>query len=248
MKKILSLAIFLLVAVLRAAALPAVPAEADTAGWEQLSMQGKLSMEGLPVKPSVKIFMKRGESVIMSARAPFFGEVVRVEVNSDSITVINKHTRSFLSHPMSSVFGQDSCAVSDLQDILLGEVAFPGHGPLTPDLAVRSELSATAEGDIFMLPEDSLQYEDVEYGFVLDADDGQLLTFALMHRKTESVVTLDYLYGDEGWTLGLLFEINGHPVEGELTLSYPDYNPTPLGFTDAAARYKRTDLKGLLKF
>lgn len=49
--------------------------------WLALSMQGKLSFTGLPIRPNVKIYMKRGESIIMSARAPIFGEVARVEIS-----------------------------------------------------------------------------------------------------------------------------------------------------------------------
>ncbi len=65
------------------------------ADWTDLSMQGKLTFDGLPMSASVKIYMKRGESIILSARAPFIGEVARVEATPDSIVFINKHTNCY---------------------------------------------------------------------------------------------------------------------------------------------------------
>lgn len=216
--------------------------------WTELSMQGKLSFEGLPVRPTVKIYMKRGESILVSARAPILGEVARVEICNDSITIINKHTRKYWTQPLASYTKANPDIMSDIQDIFLGKVAFPGRGRLTPELAVMSNWLATSAGEVFLFPIDELQFVGSEFGFILDSEDYGMLSFVMMLLKSDVVMQTTYLYGEAGWTLGLNMEAKGNKIGGELQLSYPDYNPTPLGFTNAGERYNRTDIKGILKF
>lgn len=216
--------------------------------WSELSMQGKLSFEGLPVRPTVKIYMKRGESVIMSARAPIFGEVARVEMCNDSITIINKHTRRYWVQRLDLYTGSNPNVISDIQDIFLGNIAFPGHGRLSRDLALKSKWLATPDNEIYVFPPADMQFAGSEYGLVLDADDYTLLSFVMLLLKSNVGLQIAYLYGDAGWTLSIELEANNNNLGGEIQLSYPDYNPTPLEFTNAGERYSLTDIKGILKF
>lgn len=216
------------------------------AEWSDISMQGKLSFDGLPMSVSVRVYMKRGESVILSARAPFFGEVARVEVNKDSITLINKHTRCYNVQPLSGVLGDR--ALQDLQDILLGQVAFPGHGRLTVDNAFLSQWIALPTSEVLLYPGPELQTAGTEYGFVLDSTDWQLLSFVLMLQKTGVVLETKYLYGDKGWTLGLEISLPKKKMQGEVQLTYPEYDGTPLEFTVLGPKYRKVDFKQLMKF
>lgn len=216
--------------------------------WQELSMQGKLSFDGLPVRPTVKIYMKRAESVIMSARAPILGEVARVEICPDSVTFINKHTRTYNSQPIGAFLREYPGGIADIQDILLGRMAFPGHGHLTRDLAFRSQWISIPDRGTLVYPEESLQLPMSDYGFVTDSDDWRLTAFALSLPSASAFIETGYLYGDEGWTLQLKILLNEKPLNGEVQLSYPDYSPTPLQLTDAGSRYRKVDFKQLLKF
>lgn len=226
----------------------ALDAEADSIGWEQLSMQGKLSLEGLPVSPAVKIYMKRGETLVLSARAPIFGEVARLEVCQDSVTLINKHSKKFWSRDIRQATQDHPSIIADLQDLLLGNIVIPGHGPLTPDLQAGCRISETVDGNLFIYPGPDLQYRGLEYGFVASPEDFALQTVAVLIPDRDAVVSLDYLFGDKGWTLALGVDLGKSGLDGELQLGYPDYNPSPLSLTNAGAKYSRTDLKQLLKF
>lgn len=225
-----------------------VSEEGYSGEWTQLSMQGKLSMEGLPMRPTVKIYMERGKNIILSARAPFFGEVARVEICSDSIAVINKHTRKYMSIDIRRLSEANPSLVSDFQDILLGNVAYPGHGRLNSELALASQWTVTPDDEVFVYPGADLQFNGVEYGFMLDAEDFDLLSFMLMLHASDAILNVTYLFGEEGWTLGIETEMNKRLIRCEMELTYPDFNPSPLQMTDAGARYSRTDLKGILKF
>lgn len=217
--------------------------------WTDLSMQGKLSFDGLPMSVSVKIYMKRGESMILSARAPFLGEVARIEANQDSITFINKHTRCYNVQSFCGLDADPKAYLCDLQDILLGQVAFPGHGRLTSENAMMSQWIALPAPEVLIYPSAVIQTPGTEYGFVMDSAYWQLRSFVLMLRQTGVVIETKYTYGDKGWTLGLEIELSPKKkMGGEIQLSYPDYEPTPLDFTAIGSKYRKVDFKQLMKF
>ncbi len=218
------------------------------AEWTDLSMQGKLSFDGLPMSVSVKLYMKRGESVILSARAPIFGEVARVEICPDSIVLINKHTRTYNVQPLTGLNVDAKAYLCDLQDILLGQVAFPGNGRITPEIAAQSQWIDLPTDDALIYPSAALQVEGTEYGFVMDSLCWQLKSFVLMLRQTGVVIETKYLYGDKGWTLGIEISLPKKKLGGEAQLSYPDYNPTPIEFTNLGSKYRKVDFKELMKF
>ncbi|MDE6022752.1 MAG: DUF4292 domain-containing protein, partial [Muribaculaceae bacterium] len=216
--------------------------------WKELSMQGKLSFTGLPMRVNVKVYMKRGESVILSARAPIFGEVARVEMCPDSIVFINKHTRCYNTQSFAGLTSDPQKYICDLQDILLGQVAFPGNGRLTQDIAQLSQWIAMPGDNALIHPSDPLQIKGMEYGFVMDSVCWQLRSFVMMLKKSGVVVATNYLYGDEDWTLGIEISINNKKMNGEVALSYPDYAPSPLYFTEIGNKYRRVEIKDLMKF
>lgn len=216
--------------------------------WKELSMQGKLSFTGLPMRVSVKVYMKRGQSVILSARAPIFGEVARVEMCQDSIVFINKHTRTYNTQSFAGLTSDPQTYLCDLQDILLGQVAFPGNGRLTADLALKSRWISMPEDNTLIYPSEELQVKDTEYGFVMDSSCWQLRTFVMMLQKAGVVVETSYIYGTEGWTLGIEISLNNKKLNGDVQLSYPDYEPTPLDFTELGDKYRRVEVKDLMKF
>ena len=216
--------------------------------WKDLSMQGKLSFDGLPMSVSVKIYMRRGESVILSARAPILGEVARVEICQDSIVLINKHSRTYNVQPLTGLDVDRKTYLCDLQDILLGQVAFPGHGRITPEIASQSQWISLPGDDALIYPSSELQVYGTEYGFVMDSLCWQLRSFVLMLRQSGVVVETKYLYGEKGWTLGIEISLPKKKLGGEAQLSYPDYNPTPLEFTALGSRYRKVDFRELMRF
>ncbi|MDE6511739.1 MAG: DUF4292 domain-containing protein [Muribaculaceae bacterium] len=218
------------------------------AEWSDLSMQGKLSFDGLPMSVSVKIYMKRGESVILSARAPFFGEVARVEANRDSITFINKHTRCYNAQSLQGYGVDPEAYLTDLQDVLLGQVAFPGHGRLNADNVLLSQWIALPASESLLYPGPELQTAGTEYGFVMDSADWQLKSFVLMLQKTGTVVETRYLYGDKGWTLGLEISLPKKQLPGAVQRAYPDYDGSPGEFPQLGGKYRKVDFRQLLKF
>lgn len=216
--------------------------------WTDLSMQGRLQLDVLPMRVSVKVYMKRGESIIFSARAPIFGEVARLEACPDSIVLINKHSRTYNTQPLGGLGVDTKAYLCDLQDIMLGQVAFPGNGRLTREMAFDSQWIMMPDEKVLIYPYPDLQVEGTDYGFVMDSCYWQLRSFVLMLKKSGVVLETNYLYGNEGWTLGLEVNLPKKKIQGEVELSYPDYNPTPLEFTSLAGKYRKVDFKQLMRF
>lgn len=217
--------------------------------WTDLSMQGKLTFDGLPMSVSVKVYMKRGESVILSARAPFLGEVARVEVNRDSIMLINKYTRCYNVQTLVGLDVDRKAYLCDLQDILLGQVAFPGRGRLTPELAGLSQWISLPTAESLIYPAAELQIQGTEYGFVMDSSCWELRSFVMMLQKSGVVLETKYLYGEKGWTLGLEISLPKKKMKGEVELSYPEYDDgTALDFTEIGKKYRKVDFRELMKF
>ena len=58
--------------------------------WNTVMLSAQLQMDGLPLSPSLKIFMEKGKSMSMSVRAPFIGEAGRLEFANDTVVAVNK--------------------------------------------------------------------------------------------------------------------------------------------------------------
>lgn len=74
-----------------------------TASWEawtSVGISGKFRMAGLPLSPSVKIYMVRDSSIFISLRAPLVGEVGRAEIADSTLLVVNKMNKTYVEEPI----------------------------------------------------------------------------------------------------------------------------------------------------
>lgn len=98
--------------------------------WNSVSISGKLKMAGLPVSPSMKIYMKRDSALFISLRAPFMGEVGRAEILGDTIMVVNKMKKTYVKESIEKALDHYPGGLADLQDLILGRIVIPGKGLL----------------------------------------------------------------------------------------------------------------------
>lgn len=136
--------------------------------WNELSMEGKLSMKGLPIDPSFKVWMRKGSDVIVSLRAPIIGEVGRVEISPDSITVVNRMDKVYTRASSSEAFGKVGMSVLDVQDLLIGRIFYAGSGTLSSGNLSSMEVCANPGGGWIVTPKK--QHSLAQYGFTLAAD------------------------------------------------------------------------------
>lgn len=67
--------------------------------WQSVELNGKLQMERLPLTPSVRIYMEYKQKIFISVRAPFVGEVGRVEIDSTQVVAVNRLKKCMCRNP-----------------------------------------------------------------------------------------------------------------------------------------------------
>lgn len=215
--------------------------------WESVSISGKLKMDGLPLSPSVKIFMEKDSSIIVSLRAPLMGEVGRAEMTPDTLLVVNKMKKTYVKEALRSAFSGYTCSISDLQHILLGRVVIPGFGCLneqSPDLV---ELYPEADGEYSLIPAEAAELENFNYGYLID-ENARPEVLLVMPVAAEGVsVTLTYGYLSRGYDITVNYMSPSKSYTGMLELDSPDLNGSPVGLLNLNSRYTRLTLSQFMK-
>lgn len=139
--------------------------ESFNTDWKSVQIDGKISLDFLPVKPSVKIFMEKGKCLYISARAPFFGEVARIEAVKDEVVVINKIKKTYFKADPGSLLETDPYLLAELQAIILGRIAIPGSGEFRSELAPLVRIVQVDEQNFLVIPEESLTDSVLKFGY-----------------------------------------------------------------------------------
>lgn len=114
----------------RSAALATIlPAYTD---WQTAEISGKLRMNKLPISPTIKIYMKKGEEISISVRASLLGEVGRIEIAGDSVIAVNKMKRVYCAESISGIKYDYPDLIADIQSLLLARAVVLRAGELSP--------------------------------------------------------------------------------------------------------------------
>ena len=119
---------------------------ADYKDWKTVELNGRITSIKFFIKPSVKLFMKRGESLMISVRVPLKGEVARLEADKDSVLVVNKLNNTYVRESLEQASKLADITLSDLQDVFIGRVFIAGKGTLTKKDGKRADLYADGDG------------------------------------------------------------------------------------------------------
>lgn len=111
--------------------------------WETVEMTGKLRASGLPLNPTVKLYMAKGSEISVSVRAPFVGEAGRIEISGDTLTAVNRMKRVYCKESLSGILSGYPGFISDLQSLLLGRIVVLGSGELSFVNAALMDVSAS---------------------------------------------------------------------------------------------------------
>ena len=174
--------------------------------WQTATISGKLKMEGLPVSPSVKIFMERDSSMIISLRAPFMGEVGRAEIYADTLLVVNKMKKTFVREPLSQALASYPGTLADVQNILLCRPVIAGQGLLTPEIADAVDIYPGADGQFSLIPVEECALDGFNYGYLIDLLYRPAALLVLPMSKESTVVSVSYDYGDKGCDINVAYE------------------------------------------
>lgn len=229
----------------RKAVVDSIAARYDS--WQTATISGKLRMEGLPVTPSVKIFMERDSSVIISLRAPLMGEVGRAEIYSDTLLVVNKMKKTFVKEPLSAAFAYYPGTLSDVQSILLGRPVIAGMGELVPEIAGAVDLYPGSDGQYSLVPDDRHMPDGFNYGYLIDVTYRPVALLVLPLAKESTVVSVSYDYGEKGYDLSVVYESPDRNKGGTLELDYPVWEGSPIQPLKINGKYIQLNLSDFMK-
>lgn len=214
--------------------------------WQSVEIDGKLRMDGLPVSPSVRIFMQKSRLVAISLRAPLLGEVGRFEVDTDSLLAVNKMKKVYVKAPLSELTDVFPVSVDDLQALLLGRVAVGSAGALAPDNAELVDIFDDGDGGWLVVPVDELQPDVAAYGYQV-ALSGRLAAFLATSSGGSTSVALLYDYPDGGTDIDVIIDTPKRKSEAFLSLDAPRQNPKPLARFRFSQKYRQVSFRDFLK-
>lgn len=216
--------------------------------WNSVELNGKLKADGLPVNPSVRVYMVRDSLIDVSIRAPFVGEVARIRIDDNNLLAYNKMKNVYWEGPMTDVLKQYPAGISDLQSLLLGRMVILGEGEVDRDSLRKVDVFEDSEsGGWLLMPQPDLQPFGVSYGYVVN-DRWLADAMVVEINGSDDFFQIDYLYSKKGYTLAALLGIKGKRVAVDLKIDEPKWGASPMSAIKLNKNAKKVSLKEVIKF
>ena len=215
--------------------------------WKKVELSGKVNLSGLPINPSVKIFMESDKTILISIRAVFLGEVARIEMTPDEFVAVNKLKKTYYKADPRAVFEKDPHIISELQALLLGRVAIVGSGEFKADQASKVDIVQQEEDSFLVIPTDLQSDGVVNFGFSVGAD-GRLEEVIGVYARLDGYASLSYARAGE--KLRIKGELVGSKRTTGATLEFeaPDWNPKGFERIKKLSDYREVSFREVLKF
>lgn len=222
--------------------------------WETAELSGKLRMKKLPVSPTLKIFMKKGEEISISVRASLLGEVGRIEVIGDSVTAVNKMKRVYCSESISGIRYDYPDIIGDIQSLLLARIVALKAGELkaaNSDFFDFEEITEENSDSKWSLSFPRGHSEEDEFFYSYKVNSLGLINQLLLAASTsdhELSLSLDYAYPGKGFDLYIVFN-QDLKQKFDATVEFGETqwgakSPAPLNLN---SKYTRVGIKQFLK-
>lgn len=215
--------------------------------WEAVSISGKLSGPMLPVTASVKIYMEKGKLLVVSISAPLVGEAARIEIDRKQALLVNKMKSKYTTIDIVELEPLFPGGLEAIQNLILGRINILGEGELNPGNAGAVNVYATDPKDWIILPEQDLEGAPFVYLYTVDRSTLLLDRFIVMSEMQASEGSCTYSYPSKGITIDMDMNMNGNVLGATLRLNEPDSKTKEISRIDLSSKYKKTDLRGVLK-
>lgn len=215
--------------------------------WESVAVNGKLKMAGLPLSPSLKMYMERERSIMISLRAPFVGEAGRVEIVNDTLLAVNKLNKIYVEEPISKALSYYPGTLSDLQDLLLGRIVLPGVGLLGHDMAEAVDIYAEEGGACTIVAAEGNMLPGFMYGYSVDAMEGMMRMAVIPESLPSTQVIIDYIFFDRGYDMTLKYLSPKKTYQADIQWDEPVWGAAPFDRIKLGAKYRRVDLESFVK-
>ncbi|MDE6296401.1 MAG: DUF4292 domain-containing protein, partial [Muribaculaceae bacterium] len=210
--------------------------------WTTAQVNGKIKMKSLPVNPSLRIYMKRGEEIVISASAILVGEVFRLELDRDSIFVVNKMKKVYCKESAEKLIDAYPTICEEIQSVLLGRVVVPGAGVLSEKNL--DKVAVSIEKDMRKISPDM---KDLPVGIFINyllGNDGRVVKAEVLSESKRSVCDLGYDWdGDGGVDIDVNIYQKNNPISVLISLDKPKWGATPMQPFKLGKGYQRVGIK-----
>lgn len=221
----------------------------DYQPWERVMLQGKLKMQGLPLSPTLKIFMQRDSVINISVRAPFIGEAGRLIMTLDSIMAINKMNKTYVSEQVGNFGGgiiDKGRLIGNIQDLLLARFFLPGHDVMNEELDELVEIYYE-EDQFNVVPKGAADIEGVKYGYVIDDHFNPLMIVILPEQRPNIEIDVIYNYELKGYNIRMEVQDGESVKEITLEMKEPEWGAEEPKEIDIVKKYKKVGIGEFMK-
>lgn len=227
--------------------------------WGSAELSGKLRLAKLPLSPTLRIYMKKGEQISISVRAPFIGEAGRIEIDKDSILAVNRMKRVYCAESIAGIQYDYPDIISDVQALLLGRVVVMNAGQLSARnadfldfsevAADGSEVSETFAAKAWNLDFPKGRSEADEFGYTYRINGAGLVeSLRLFLESRDLALSLDYQYPDKSRVLDISLEADGaRKFSAEVEFNPVKWGATPPAPVKIDSRYRQVDIRAFIK-
>lgn len=212
--------------------------------WNEVSLDGKVKMTGLPINPTAKVYMQRGKSVLISLRAPLVGEVGRIEIDNDTLRAYNKLKKTYCVEGISRYLDDAGATITDVQDLILARIFVLGSGTLAKTNTSKIEISSHPSTGWIVTPKQ--QPAKAVYGYTVYSD-GRLQLASVLSDDGVCEADAEYNYDKNDTDIYLSLKVNGKKFA--LTLIYSSVNKKPKAIEplQTNSKWERMSLSKFLK-
>lgn len=221
---------------------------AGYADWTDCSLSGKLSSDMLPLSPSVKIYMVKGELIVISVSAPLIGEAARIEIDRQNALVVNKLSNVYSQFSMEMVEPILPGSLEAMQNLLLGRITILGSGELSPENASQVQIYDTTPGIWTVIPNQDLENAPYVYLYAVDCADALLGRLMILAQDGSMTLDESYSWGRNDYTLTLTAATGSRQSQATLKLNYPDARTKAIDRIKLSSKYRQVSPSNLLKF
>lgn len=227
----------------------------DYKNWNAAAWQAGVKTSILPITPTMKVYMKKGELTLISLRVPLLGEVGRIEIDNENVLVINKMKKRYWEKSIAEVDSIIPDAQQTLQALLLGRVAVFGYGELSKKNGSYTQIYSLGSEGWLILPELPDNMEGGAYGYAVNSD-GEITDVILASTDDDSTsklkdlsVSVNVTYGKNGDAdASLSMKYGTTNIEATIDADTIEWGAKGFDRFQLTSAYKKSSFKECLKF
>ena len=229
-------------------------ATAAYANWQHLKVPFSARVNGVGMTLSGNAFFERNHEIYLSAK--FLGlEVAVASITPDSVTLLDKYHRIYVSEPTSLLTDIFPLTVGNLQDLLLGHCFIPGDEAANGGPKMRRKMEFYLANGGWMAAPSKLKgrLADVACQFLFNDDhclasfDAEVDSHHLTAYYGEPAMTPDELLGDFASTVTVAVPATKTTYGGELKWNWRKAQASEAPAMRIPADCRRVELAELLK-